>query len=140
VGLGYVQLNSLEMDKTVQSLGAALQVFGTEPNGNEDHDQMLEHIYSRTAFGLNELGSNPQAIRSFEKAIAIAEDLARKFPSVRTKRAVQTLYMNIVGPLAGKETLNAGLAPQAEIYARKALAMAEEAIRSDPTNKLVLLC
>jgi len=43
--------------------------------------------------------------------------------------------MNFVGPLAGKETLNAGLAPQAEIYARKALAMAEEAIRSDPTNK-----
>jgi len=41
VGLGYVQLNSLEMDKTVQSLRAALQVFGTEPNGNEDHGQML---------------------------------------------------------------------------------------------------
>jgi serine/threonine protein kinase/Tfp pilus assembly protein PilF len=135
VGLGYVQLNNLEMDKDVQSLRAALQVFGTEPNGNEDHDQMLMLIYSRTGFGLNELGSNPQAIRSFEKAIAIAEDLARKFPSVRTKRAVETLYMDIVVPLAGKETLNAGLAPQAEIYARKALAMAEEAIRSDPTNK-----
>jgi hypothetical protein len=43
--------------------------------------------------------------------------------------------MNIVGPLAGRETLNAGPAPQAKIYARKAVAMAEEAIRSDPTNK-----
>jgi tetratricopeptide (TPR) repeat protein len=135
VSLGYVQLNSVETDKAVQSLRAALQVFGTEPNGNEDHDRVLVLVYSRTALGLNELGSNPQAIRSFEKAIAIAEDLARKFPSVRTKRAVQTLYVNIVGPLAGRETLNAGLAPQAEIYARKALAMAEGAIRSDPTNK-----
>src|ERR1700730_8198480 len=116
------------MDKNVQSLRAALQVFGTEPNGNEDHDQMLELIYTRTALGLNELGSNPQAIRSFEKAIAIAEDLARKFPSVRKKRAVQTQYMNIVVLLAGRQTLNTGLASQAEIYARKALAMAEVAI------------
>jgi eukaryotic-like serine/threonine-protein kinase len=131
VGLGYVQLNSVETDKAVQSLRAALQVVGTEPNGNQDHDQMLVLVYSRTALALNEL----QAIRSFEKAIAIAEDLARKFPSVSTKRAVQNQYMNIVVLLAGRATLNAALAPRAEIYARKALAMAEEAIRSDPTNK-----
>src|SRR5260370_8615831 len=135
VGLGDVQLNSVETDEAVHNARAALQVLGTEPNGNEDHDRMLVLVYSRTALGLNELRSNPQAIRSFEKAIAIAEDLARKFPSVRTKRAVQTLYMNIVGPLAGRESLNATLAPQAVIYARKALAMAEEAIRLEPTNK-----
>src|SRR5260370_40913719 len=96
---------------------------------------MQGQLQSGTSFGLNERGWHTEAIRSFAKASGIAEDRARRFPSVRRKRAVQTLYTNIVGPLAGNETLNAGLAPQAEIYARKALAMAEEAIRSDPTNK-----
>jgi serine/threonine protein kinase len=135
VGLGYVQLNSVETDKAQETLRAALQVLGTEPNGNEDHDRMLVIVYSRMGLALNELGSNPQAIRSYEKAIAIAEERARTSPSVHTKRSVQALYMNIVAPLAGRETLNAGLAHQAEIYARKAVAMAEEAVASDPTNK-----
>jgi hypothetical protein len=44
------------------------------------------------------------------------------------------LYTNIVGPLAGRETLNAGRAHQAEIYARKGVAAAEELMASDPTN------
>jgi tetratricopeptide (TPR) repeat protein len=135
LGLGYVQINSVETDKAVESLRAALQVLGTEPNGNEDHDRRPVVVYSRTALALNELGSNPQAIRNYEKAIAIAENLARTSPSVRTKRAVEALYMNVVGPLAGRETLNAGLPHQAEIYARKAVAMVEEAIASDPTNQ-----
>ncbi|HEX4165324.1 MAG TPA: protein kinase [Bryobacteraceae bacterium] len=135
VGLGYVQINSIETDKAVESLRAALQVLGAEPNGNEDHDRMSAVVYSRMGLALNELGSNPKAIQSFEKAIAIAEDLARKFPSVRTRRAVQSSYINIVGVLAGREMLNAGLTHEAEIYARKGVGMAEKALASDPTNK-----
>jgi tetratricopeptide (TPR) repeat protein len=134
MGLGYVQLNSLETPKAVESLGAARQVLGMEPNGHEDHDRMLMLVYSRTGLALNELGSNGKAIQSFEKAIAIAENVARKFPSVRTRRAVEALCINIVGPLAGREMLNSGLSHEAEIYGRKGLGMAEKALASDPTN------
>ena len=44
------------------------------------------------------------------------------------------LYTNIVGPLAGRETLNARLPHQAQIYARKGVAEAEELMVIDPTN------
>jgi tetratricopeptide (TPR) repeat protein len=133
-GLGYVQLNNLETDKAVESDRAALQVLGTDPTGNLDQDRILATLYARLGIALNELGSNREAIASYEKAIAITENLVQKFPSTRTRRSLQALYTNIVGPLAGRETLNAGLTPQAQFYARKGVAAAEEATASDPTN------
>jgi len=133
-GLGFAQLNNLETDKAVESFRAGLQVLGPEPNGLADHDRTLVALYGRMGNALNELGSNAQAIASFQKAIPIAEDLARKFPSTRAKRSVFAWHVNIVGALAGRETLNTGQAQQAQIYARKALAIAEALVASDTTN------
>src|SRR5260370_16733112 len=89
MGLGWVQFNSVETDKAVQSLRSALQVFGTEPNGNEDHDRMLLLVYSPTAFGLNELGPNPHSFPSFHKPTPNASDVARNFPSFPPNRATK---------------------------------------------------
>jgi tetratricopeptide (TPR) repeat protein len=133
-GLGYVQLNSLETDKAVRSIRDAIEVLGNVPTGNEDHDRTLLVLCGRLGTALNELGSNAEAIASYEKAIAIAEDVVRRFPSQRAKRDVYALCNNIVGPLAGRETLNAGESEKAQLYARKAVAIAEELAASDPTN------
>jgi serine/threonine protein kinase len=133
-GLGYVQLNSLETDKAVQSIRNAIEVLGNVPNGSEDHDRTLLVFCGRLGTALNELGSNAEAIRSYEKAIVIADDVVRRFPSQRAKRDVYALCNNIVGPLAGRETLNAGESDKAQVYARKAVAIAEELAASDPSN------
>jgi tetratricopeptide (TPR) repeat protein len=133
-GLSYVDLNSLEPDKAVRGLRAALQIFGADASGAEDHDRILATFYGRLGLALNERGSNAEAIASYETAIAIAEELARRVPSQRAKRSVFALYNNLVGPLAGREILNAGEAREAQRYSRKALALAEEAASGDPTN------
>ena len=135
-GLGYVQLNNLETDKAAASLRAALQTLGPDENGDEDHDRTLHVLYGRLGLALNEVGSNPEAIASFERGIAIAEDIARRYPSRRARREVFSLYDNIVGPLAGRETLNADRPLEARSYARKAITIAEELLSSDHTNML----
>jgi tetratricopeptide (TPR) repeat protein len=133
-GLGFAQLNNLEADKAVESFRAGLQVLGAKPNGLEDHDRTLNVPYGRMGNALNETGSNTEATPRFQKAIAIAEDLARKSPSTSARRSVYAWYCNFVGFLAGRETLNTGQRQQAQIYARKALAIAEELAASDTTN------
>jgi serine/threonine protein kinase len=133
-GLGYVQLNSLETDQAVESLRTAVRVLGTDSNGAEDHDRTLATFYGRLGLALNEFGSNREAIASHEKAIAIAEDLVRKFPSRRTKRGLFALYSNIVGTLAGREILNAGKVREAQMYSHRAVALAEELAAGDTTN------
>jgi len=133
-GLGIVQLNNLETDKAVESLRTALQSIGPDTDGDEEHDRTLTVLYGRIGIALNELGSNAEGIASYEKAITVAEDLARRFPSRRATRNLYVLYNNIVGPLAGRETLNAGKTQQAQIYARKAVATAEELAPGDTTN------
>jgi eukaryotic-like serine/threonine-protein kinase len=133
-GLGSVQLNSLETDKAVESLRTALGVLGTDPNGSEDHDRALVLLYGPMGYALNELGSHAEAIASYKRAIAIAEDLAQRFPSKRARRNLYTLYNNIALVSAGRDTLNAGQTEQGQIYARKAVTAAEELLASDTTN------
>jgi serine/threonine protein kinase/tetratricopeptide (TPR) repeat protein len=133
-GLGYVQLSGLETDKAVQNDRAAILALGVDPTGNEANDRILAVLYARLGSALNELGSNGEAIAIYERAIAIGEDLAWKFPSNQNKRNAFVLYNNNVDLLAGRETLNAGETHKAQIYARKALASAEELAASDSTN------
>jgi eukaryotic-like serine/threonine-protein kinase len=133
-GLGYVQLNSLETDQAVESLRTAVHVLGADPNGAEDHDRTLTTFYGRLGRALNEFGSNRDAIASYEKAIAIAGDLVRKFPSRRAKRELFALHNNIVGTLAGREVLNAGKVREAQMYSHKAVALAEQLAAGDTTD------
>jgi eukaryotic-like serine/threonine-protein kinase len=135
--LGYVQLNSLETDKAVESVRKALQILG-DPNGNEDHDRALERYNGHLGNALNELGSNDESIASFQRSIQIAEEVARRFPSRRARRDACLPYNNIVGPLAGRDMLNEGKAEQAQGYARHAVAVAEELAASDTTDMQAL--
>jgi serine/threonine protein kinase len=133
-GLGYVLLSNLEADKAVQNHRAALQALGNTPTGNEANDRILTVLYARLGDALNEVGSNAEAINIYEKTIPVAEDLVRKSPSYQNKHLVWVLYNNIVGFLAGTETLNAGEAEKAQVYARKALEIEEELAASDAKN------
>jgi serine/threonine protein kinase len=133
-GLGNVQLNNLETDKAVESFRTGLRVLGPDPNGAEDYDRTLATFYGRLGLALNELGSNADAIASYQRAIAIDEDLLRKFPSRRTRRSLFALYSNIVGTLAGREVLNAGKVREAQMYARKSVTLAEQLAAGDTTN------
>ena len=133
-GIADVQIASLETGQAVASLRAAFQVFGTDTNGNDDHDRTLMGLSSRMGWAFNELGPQVEAITGFQRAIAVAEELARRSPSRAATRTLFALYHNIVGPLAGRETLNIGDSPHAEIYARKALAIAETLAAGDSKN------
>jgi serine/threonine protein kinase len=133
-GLGYVEYSNLQTDKAVQNDRAAVQAVGDQPTGNEADDRRLTAFYARLGRDLNELGSYTDAIVVYKKAIPIAEDLVRKYPSDQNKRIAFVLYNNITDLLAGIETLNVGRADQARIYARKALESAEERTASDSRN------
>jgi tetratricopeptide (TPR) repeat protein len=133
-GLGYVQLSNLETDKAAQNDRAAVQTLGAEPTGDEGYDRHLIAANARLGNDLGELGSSAEAIAIYEKTIPIAEDLARKFPSVQNKRMTWLLYNNIVGFLAGTEMLNVGESGKAQVYARKALEAAEELAAADSRN------
>jgi serine/threonine protein kinase len=133
-GLGYAHFNNLEPDIAMENYRTGLQVLGSEPNGVADHDRTLFTLYGRLGNALNDLGSNAEAIARFQKAVAVAEDVARKFPSARAKRSVFAWSANFVAALCGREMLNAGQPEMAQTYARKGLAIAEELAASDATN------
>ena len=135
-GLGNVELDNLETDKALASFRSALQVFGDTQNGDEDYDRTLLRLHWSMGRALEEIGSQSGSLTSFRQSIAIAEDLARKSPSsLRAKRTLSVLYWAIIGPLAGEEALNVGDAKQAQIYARKALAIAEVLAAGDSSNE-----
>ena len=135
VGIGDVQLSSLKADKALENFREAFQIFGNEPNGDEDHDRTLIRLYIRMARVLNELGGQPEALANIRKAIALSEGLTQRFPSSKQlKRILYTAYQNIMQPLAGRDMMNVGDSNQAQIYARKALALAEELAASDTKN------
>jgi len=133
--LGDLQLDNLETDSALESFRAAFRVFGSETNGDEDHDQTLMRIYIRMAGALVEHGNLLEALANLGRSLAVAEGMVQKSPS--SSQAKQYLfeaynYMNM--PLAGTETLNVGHSKQAETNARKALALVEEMMASDRSN------
>jgi len=134
-GLGEIEFNSRQPDQALKSFRATLDVVGADGNGREDHDQMLSRLYSRIGRTLNELGSQEESLENFRRAIAISENLAAKAPDSKTaQRNLFAAYQIVVGPLAGIEMLNAGDYKNAQIYARKALDIAEAFAARDRTN------
>jgi serine/threonine protein kinase len=124
-GLGDVDLSNLHPDQALQWFSMAFQIFGTSPSG-EDHDQLLIGLYSDTGRALNELGKQSQALESDRKAATLAEALAQRYPSsVHARRAIFLADEEIVLPLAGRDALNVGDSAQAQVYARKALEIAQ---------------
>ena len=134
-GIGDVELSSLEPDKAVNSYREAFQVFGSDANGQEDHDRTLTGLYLRRARVLNELGLQSDAVADVRRAIEVAQGLTRQFPSERqVQRDLFSAYQNMVLALAGRDLLNVGDSKQAQLYARKALGIAEALAAADPKN------
>src|SRR6516162_2458420 len=133
--LGDLQLDNLETDSALESFRAAFRVFGTETNGDEDHDQTLMRIYIRMAGALVEHGNLLEALGNLGRSLAVAEGMVQKSPSSsQAKQYLFEAYNDMNMPLAGTETLNVGDSKQAETNARKALALVEEMIASDSSN------
>src|SRR5271165_3595799 len=134
-GIGDVELSSLEPDKAVNSYREAFQVFGSDANGQEDHDRTLTGLYLRRARVLNELGLQSDAVADVRRAIEVAQGLTRQFPSERqVQRDLFSAYQNMVLALAGRDLLNVGDSKQAQLYPRKALGIAEALAAADPKN------
>ena len=133
-GLGDAQLDNLETDKALQSFRAALESFGSEPNGREDHDSTLARLYWHLGRALTESSSQADAISIIHKSIAVAEAVAESAPSVNNRRALFVTYELMVAPLTGREILNTSDAKAAEFYAGKALVIAEALASGDRNN------
>ena len=134
-GIGDVQLSSLQPDEALENFRKAFQIFGNEPNGNEDHDRTLVGLYIRLTRALNELGRQQEALGNVRKAIAIAEALAQQSPSSKQlQRTLFTTYQTMILVLAGRDMMNVGDSAQAQVYARKALVIAETIAASDEKN------
>jgi eukaryotic-like serine/threonine-protein kinase len=134
-GIGDVSLSDLNPDKALENYSAAFQVFGDRPNGVEEHDRMLIGFYIGKGRTLNELGKQSEALESNRKAVALAEALIQRFPSsLQARRAVFLAYEETVLPLAGRDALNVSDSAQAQVYARKALSIAQALVGIDSKN------
>ena len=134
-GMGDVDLSSLNPDQALQSLTAAFQIFGISPSGDEDHDRMLIGLYLDRAIIFNELGRQSQALEDNREAVTLAEVLLQRFPSsVQARRSLLVAYEQSVLLLAGRDVLNVGDSEQAQVYARKALAIAQMLVGLDSGN------
>jgi serine/threonine protein kinase len=133
--LGDLQLDNLETDKALNSFRQAFQFFGTDANGEVDHDETLMRLYIRMGGALMEHGTQPEALVNLRQSIAVAEGMAQKSPAAnRAHLDLLEAYIDIVEPLTGTDTLNVGDAKQGEAYARKALAIAEMLTARDSKN------
>src|SRR6516165_1123125 len=133
--LGDLQLDDLETDTALDSFRAAFRIFGKEANGEQDHDDTLMRLYIRIAGALIEHGSQSEALVNLSASVAVAVGVAQE--SLSTNQSKQDLfeaYNFIIAPLAGTETLSVGDSMQAQMYARKALAIVEEMVASDRSN------
>ncbi len=138
-GLGNVSLYGLAPDQALQEYLAAFQILGNSPDGVEDHDKMLIELYLGEEGTLNELGKQSEALADGRKAIATAEALVLRFPSsVQVRRQLFIAYVDIIFPLAGRETLNVSDSVQAQTYARRALAIAQMLAGTDDKNAQAL--
>jgi serine/threonine protein kinase len=134
-GLGEVALSNLRPDQALENFSAAFNVFGTNADGDEDHDQMLAGLNRGMARTLNELGNQSEAIEHNRKAVILAEALVQRYPSsLKARRGLFLADEEIVLPLAGRDTLNVGDSGQALVYARKALAIAQLLLAIDGRN------
>jgi eukaryotic-like serine/threonine-protein kinase len=134
-GMGDVDLESLNPDQAVKSYSAAFHIFGDSPSGDEDHDRMLIGLYLKRASTFNELGRQAQALEDNRKAVTLAEALVQRYPSSeQVRRSLFVAYQMAVLPLSGRDALNVGDSGQAQVYARKALAIAQMLIGLDSGN------
>jgi tetratricopeptide (TPR) repeat protein len=134
-GSGDVSLSGLNPYKALENYSMAFQVFGNSPNGVEDHDRMLIGFYLDRGKALNELGNQSEAIESDRKAVTFAEALVQRFPSsLRAQRALFLAYEELILPLAGRDALNVSDSAQAQVYARKALSIAQMLVGVDNKN------
>jgi serine/threonine protein kinase len=139
LAMGYARLGDLELDNletraAFKSYHAAFQMFGNTPTGDQDHDKTLSMLYIRMAGVQSELGSLNEALADLHKSIALCEDVAKRSPTTLNKHTLAVVYTYINGPLIGNDTLNLGDSQQAQIYARKSLALAEELAAGDGKN------
>ena len=133
--LGDLQLDNLETDSALESFRAAFTIFGRESIGEADHDETLMRLYIRIAGAQFEHGTQAEALVNLRKSVAVAEGMAQKYPwNGHAKECLFEAYNDIIAPLAGIETLNVGDSKQAEMYARKALAIVEQMAASDASN------
>jgi len=134
-GIGDVSLSGLKPDKALENYSMAFQIFGSSPSGVEDHDRMLISFYRGKASALNELGRQSEALENNRTAVALAEVLVKRFPaSPPAQRALFLAYEDLVLPLSGRDALNISDSSQAQIYARKALAIAQVLSGVDSKN------
>ena len=127
-------MDNLETDKAIRSFRTALEIFGSEPSGSEDHDGTVARLHWHLGRALTESSSLPDAISIIHKALAIAEEVAKKAPSVNNQRSLFVTYELMVEPLAGRETLNIGDPTAAAFYAGKTMAVAEALASGDRNN------
>jgi tetratricopeptide (TPR) repeat protein len=133
--LGDLQLDNLETNDALANFRQAFDVLGTEVNGETDHDLALMKLYIRMGGALLEHGAPSEAVANLQKAIAVAESMAKRSPSAgQSDQNLFEVYIDIIGPLVGTDTLNVGDSTQAEIYARKALTIAEALGSGDSQN------
>ncbi len=134
-GIGDVNLNGLNPDKALENYTEAFKVFGTIPTGVEDHDRMLIGFYLDKGKALNELGKQSESLENERTAVALAEGLVQKYPaSLLSQRALFLAYEAIILPLAGRDVLNVSDSAQAQVYARKALSIAQMLVGVDSKN------
>jgi len=134
--LGDLQLDNLETNDALTNFRQAFDVLGTEVNGEADHDLSLMKLYIRMGGALLEHGAPSEAVANLQKSITVAESMAQRSPSAsQSDQNLFEVYIDIIGPLVGTDTLNVGDSRQAEVYARKALAIAE-ALGSSGTQNI----
>ncbi len=134
-GLGKVHIDNLEPDKALDSVRAALQVIGSDTNGNADHDHKIFRLYWLLSQALSDSRPPSEAVAALRKSVAIAESVAQSSPSPeQAQRDLFVAYYYIGGPLAGDEIMNVGNANAAQEYARKALVIAQQMATRDTQN------
>lgn len=131
-GLALVEEVSREPDQALNNFRTSLEILGSDLNDDEDHDMNVATLYNLMGAQLDHLGAQAEAFVNYQRAIAIAEALAtQRSSSKRAKRLLLLAYSEMIGPLAGEQTLNVGDSSQAQTYARKVLTIAEGMAASD---------
>jgi tetratricopeptide (TPR) repeat protein len=90
--------------------------------------------YRRIASTLVDAGLLSEALRSYEKSLAVRESLAKREPgNLRARRELAVIHIDLANVLMGAG-ISKGDSVLAEAHARKALAIAEDLARQDPKN------
>lgn len=135
IGLGLVEEISLEPDKAVQHLRNALEILADGLSGDEDHDVTVTRLHNLIGRTLTALGIHAEAYANLQQAVTMAEALSRRSPPpTAAKRRLYFAYHSMFEFFGGEEMLDLGEYNQAEAYARKALAAAEDMVTIDPKD------